>query len=56
MEVLLLLIPLSFFMAGMGLLAFLWANRRGQFDDLQGPAEAMLCDDEFVDTHQEHGG
>jgi len=47
MDVLLFLIPMSFFMAGMGLLAFLWANRRGQFDDLESPAEAILYDDEL---------
>lgn len=48
MEVLKLLIPLSFMMAGIGLLAFLWANRRGQFDDLDSPAEAVLLDDDKV--------
>jgi cbb3-type cytochrome oxidase maturation protein len=45
MEVLYLLVPMSLLLAGLGLLAFLWANRQGQFDDLQSPAEAILHDD-----------
>lgn len=45
MEILMFLIPLSFLMAGLGLLAFIWATRRGQFDDLKSPAQSILVDE-----------
>ncbi len=45
MEVLYILIAISFTMAFSGLEAFLWANAKGQFQDLQGPAEKILYED-----------
>ena len=45
MEVLYVLIAISMAMAGTGLIAFLWANRTGQFNDLRAPAEKILHDD-----------
>ena len=42
MEVLYILIPLSFFMSFCGLLAFFWASSIGQFDDLSRGGEEML--------------
>lgn len=45
MEILFVLVPLSIFMAVCGLAAFLWAQAKGQFNDLKGPAEAILIDD-----------
>ena len=42
MEVLYLLMVLSFFMALCGLTAFFWANSDGQFEDLVRPAEELL--------------
>jgi cbb3-type cytochrome oxidase maturation protein len=50
LEVLYVLIALSFAMAGVGLLAFLWANASGQFRDLKSPAEKILFDDQ--DSHR----
>ncbi|HYX31962.1 MAG TPA: cbb3-type cytochrome oxidase assembly protein CcoS [Oligoflexus sp.] len=50
MEVLYVLITLSFAMAGTGLLAFLWANASGQFRDLKSPAEKILFDEQ--DNHR----
>ncbi len=45
MEILYLLIGLSFFMALCGLAAFLWANRSGQFFDLTRPGAEILLDE-----------
>lgn len=46
---LLFLIPIALFLGGLGLLAFLWALRSGQYDDLDGAAERILHDDEDDD-------
>ena len=40
------LIPIALFLGLLGLAAFLWALRSGQFDDLDGAAERILFDDE----------
>ena len=45
MNILYLLIPLALLLGGSGLLAFLFAARRGQFDDLDTPAYRALLDD-----------
>ena len=36
MEILTILIPVSLLLGGVGLVAFFWALRRGQFDDPDG--------------------
>ncbi len=46
MTSLLVLIPAALFLGLLGLGAFLWALRSGQFDDLDGAAERILFDDE----------
>lgn len=46
MTALLYLVPLALFLGGLGLAAFLWALRSGQFDDLEGAAHRILDDDE----------
>jgi cbb3-type cytochrome oxidase maturation protein len=43
---LLLLIPVALFLGLLGLGAFLWALRSGQFEDLDGAAQRILNDDE----------
>jgi len=43
---LLLLIPAALLLGLIGLAAFLWALRSGQFDDLEGAANRILFDDE----------
>jgi cbb3-type cytochrome oxidase maturation protein len=48
-EVLYLLIPLSVFLALVIALAFVFAIRSGQFDDLEGPAYRVLADEDEVD-------
>jgi cbb3-type cytochrome oxidase maturation protein len=46
MSGLLYLIPAALFLGLLGLGAFMWALRSGQFDDLDGAAERILFDDE----------
>lgn len=45
MDVVYVLLPLSLLLAGVGVAAFVWAVRRGQFDDLKTPAMRILFDD-----------
>ena len=46
---LMLLIPVALFLGLLGLVAFLWALRSGQFEDLDGAARRILIDDEGPD-------
>jgi len=46
MNALLMLIPVALVLGGLGLAAFLWALRTGQFDDLDGAAHRILFDDD----------
>jgi cbb3-type cytochrome oxidase maturation protein len=46
MTALLYLIPAALFLGGLGLAAFLWALRSGQFDDMEGAAHRILDDDD----------
>lgn len=46
---LLYLIPIALFLGGLGLAAFLWALRSGQFDDPDGAAARILLDDDLDD-------
>jgi cbb3-type cytochrome oxidase maturation protein len=46
MTMLLVLIPAALFLGLVGLGAFFWALRSGQFDDLDGAAHRILFDDE----------
>jgi len=43
---LLLLIPIALGMGLIGLIAFLWAARSGQFDDPDGAATRILVDED----------
>lgn len=45
MNILLLLIPLALLLLGVAIWAFVWAVRRGQFDDLDTPALDILRED-----------
>lgn len=45
MEILTILIPVSLFLGGVGLLAFFWALKSRQFDDPQGDANRILNTD-----------
>ena len=46
MNILLLLVPIAVCLGLVGLVAFLWALRAGQFDDLDGDALRLLNDRE----------
>ena len=45
MNILLLLVPISLVLLGIALASFVWAVRRGQFDDLDTPAIDILRED-----------
>jgi cbb3-type cytochrome oxidase maturation protein len=45
MSVLLLVIPVALGLGGLGLAAFLWALRAGQYDDIEGAEYRALHDE-----------
>ncbi|RDI98413.1 cbb3-type cytochrome oxidase assembly protein CcoS [Dyella solisilvae] len=45
MIILLMLIPLSLMLLALAIGAFVWAVRKGQFDDMETPALDILRDD-----------
>ncbi|GAK33103.1 hypothetical protein JCM17846_27810 [Iodidimonas nitroreducens] len=53
MSVLLFLIPIALFLGGLGLAAFLWSLRSGQYDDLDGAAARILLDDDGPDSDRD---
>ena len=46
MSILLLLVPISLVLLGLAIAAFVWAVKRGQFEDLDTPALSILADDD----------
>jgi len=46
--ILLVLVPLALALGGLGLAAFLWSLRSGQYDDLEGAAVRVLSDDDLA--------
>ena len=46
MTVLAYLIPIAIGLGALGLVAFFWAMRSGQFEDLDGAAHRVLIDDD----------
>lgn len=46
---LVVLIPIALLLGAVGLAAFLWSLRSGQYDDLDGAAERILSDDDEPD-------
>jgi len=49
---LLYLTPIALFLGFLGLAAFLWALRSGQFDDPDGAAARILLDDDLDDENE----
>lgn len=47
MNVLIYLIPIALGLGGLGLVAFLWSLKSGQYDDLDGAAARILEEDDF---------
>lgn len=46
MDILIFLAPAAIFMGAIGLVAFLWSLRVGQYEDLEGAAQRILIDDD----------
>ncbi len=46
MSVIYIVLPLAIIIASAAVLAFIWAVRRGEFDDLDTPPVRMLFDDD----------
>ena len=51
MSVLIFLIPIALFLGLIGLVAFMWTLKSGQYDDIEGAAHRVLLDDD-VDNHE----
>ena len=49
MNALVVLIPAALFLGLLGLAAFLWTLKAGQYDDLDGAAARILLDDDRKD-------
>lgn len=49
MSILVYLIPVALFLGAISLIAFLWALRSGQYEDLDGAAQRILLDDDKSD-------
>ena len=48
MDAILYLLPAALFLGLLGLGAFMWCLRTGQFDDLDGAAHRVLSDDDLL--------
>ena len=46
MSVIFVVLPLALVLVGVAVAAYVWAAKRGQFDDLDTPALRMLHDDD----------
>lgn len=53
MIILLMLVPLSLMLLAFAIGAFVWAVRRGQFDDMDTPALDILSDDVSTPAQQD---
>lgn len=49
MNTLVFLIPVALFLGGLALVAFIWALRSGQYEDLDGAAERILLEEPPMD-------
>jgi cbb3-type cytochrome oxidase maturation protein len=50
MTVLYVVLPLALLIVASAVVAFVWASRSGQFDDLDTPARRALLDDEVIEA------
>ncbi|MCF1471479.1 cbb3-type cytochrome oxidase assembly protein CcoS [Agrobacterium vitis] len=46
MNMLIYLIPIALLMGGIGLAAFLWSLKNGQYEDMDGAAWRVITDDD----------
>ena len=56
MSVVFIVLPLALLVVFAAVLAYTWAARRGQFDDLTTPAMRMLHEDEGAPRSEEERG
>ena len=54
MESLFLLIPISLLLVGFLVWILNWSIKSGQFDDLDGPGQAILMDDDLPKADKAH--
>lgn len=55
MSAVLFLIPIALFLGAIGLGAFLWSVRSGQYEDLEGAAHRILNDDDDMPEEDKNG-
>ncbi|WP_417334924.1 cbb3-type cytochrome oxidase assembly protein CcoS [Halobacteriovorax marinus] len=48
MNILYLLVPLALLLGVLFVGAFIWATKKGQFDDLDTPAARIVLDDDLI--------
>lgn len=48
MNILFFMVPAAIIVAVIFVIAFIWATKKGQYDDLETPAHKILIDDEKV--------
>jgi cbb3-type cytochrome oxidase maturation protein len=46
LKIIIYLIPISIFLGAIGLVAFLWSFRSGQYQDMDGAAQRVLFDED----------
>ncbi len=56
MDILIVLVPIALFLGFVGLGAFLWALKSGQFEDLDGAAWRAIMDDDGKLPGDDGGG
>ena len=46
MNIILFLLPIALCLGGLGLVAFMWSLKTGQYEDMEGAANRILLDDD----------
>lgn len=49
MTILIILVPIALLLGFVGLVAFVWSLKAGQYDDMDGAAVRVLMDDDVED-------
>jgi cbb3-type cytochrome oxidase maturation protein len=52
MEILIYLIPIALLLGIIGLAAFIWSLKSGQYDDLEGASLRILLDDDIDEKNK----
>ncbi|AWV90673.1 cbb3-type cytochrome oxidase assembly protein CcoS [Bradymonas sediminis] len=53
MNVIYFILPLALLLGAASVYGFIWATRKGQYDDLDTPPLRLLIDEEYVDKPAE---